>query len=107
MTGDEMAAEFAVRAQRALEIHQVADLGELQVGQPPGFLKQVKLEEPALAARSEFHNRQTTAVYRHTRAKLQPAPDGMGANGKLNGLLGRPDGFHRSSFFDNTCEHKT
>ena len=101
-----MAAQLAVRAERAFQIDQRTRPGELEIRPLPALLKQIKSDELELSARRDLHRRQTAAVDRHAVADLHAAPANAGAHGHFNGFFGRRDFFNDARFFDNACEHK-
>ena len=107
MTGHEMAAEFAIRSERTLQIYERTGSDKLKIRPPPAFLEQIELNQLRLSARGNFNRRQAAAVHGHARAGFQTATACVRTHGQFDGFFRRRDFFDDARFFNNAGEHKT
>src|SRR5262249_15423559 len=63
VTGDEVAVEASVGAQRSLQVHPGAGAGELQVRATPRLAQQIEVKDLPRAARRQAHDREATTIH--------------------------------------------
>src|SRR5262245_32506182 len=76
VAGDEMSVQSAVRGQGAFQVDAGTAARELEVGSSPGLAKEIEMEEPGPAGRTErtdLNDGQAAAVHRHAVARLERA----------------------------------
>src|SRR5262249_42845688 len=105
VAGDEMSAQPAIGAQRALEIDQGAAPSELEVSASPGFFEQIELPKPAVPLRGDLDHRQTAAVDCEAVAYFQSSAAEVHANRELDCFSGRADAFDDACFFYDAGKH--